>query len=389
MKLLSSELFRAHDNGRPVVNGFVTYISSEEPVIMLRTGFQDYSDAYDDFSDSISYDNGRTWSDPVPRLKGHEVSGGKVRYSEPSALFDRDRGKLLVVVNRRLHPDDKLDVDAAFTLVLDTYDPALGKWSGPTSLEFDQPYGVYVSFCRPIKTSTGRLVIPAATHLTDDNGKPVHYQGCGSPAGVVLHILGDYRRDGSIEWQLSPPVKPDLEKTCRGFYEPAVEELRDGRLAMVVRGDNSMYPDRPGYKWLSLSEDVGLTWSEPAPLPCDEGDPIESASNGSGLFRSAGTGKLYWIGNLCIHGQRPRGSFPRAPLVVVEVQESPVALKRDTITVIDRRAPHEPEELQLSNFRFYEDRETGDLVVFVTRYAESGAEDWMRANYYRYRVELD
>ena len=42
----------------------------------------------------------------------------------------------------------------------------------------------------------------------------------------------------------------------------------------------------------------------------------------------------------------------------------------------------------MSNFRFYVDRQTGDLVVFVTRYAERSAKDWMIADYYRYRVEL-
>ena len=42
----------------------------------------------------------------------------------------------------------------------------------------------------------------------------------------------------------------------------------------------------------------------------------------------------------------------------------------------------------MSDFRFYQDRRTGDLVVFVTRYAERNARDWMLADYYRYRVEL-
>ncbi len=42
----------------------------------------------------------------------------------------------------------------------------------------------------------------------------------------------------------------------------------------------------------------------------------------------------------------------------------------------------------MSNFRFYQDRKNDDLVVFVTRYAERSATDWMLADYYRYRVEL-
>ena len=86
------------------------------------------------------------------------------------------------------------------------------------------------------------------------------------------------------------------------------------------------------------------------------------------------------MGNLCIHGKRPNGNYPRTPLVVAEVQEEPFAIRRDTITVIDQQAPGEPDRVQMSNFRYYQDREDGNLVVFVTRYAEVSAEDWMRAN---------
>lgn len=388
MRLRSRELFRKHDSGRPVTNGFVTYISNDDPILMLRTGYEDYSDAYDDYSDSVSFDNGRTWTVPQLRLKSCDVEGGKVRYAEPAALFDPDTERLIVITDRVLYPPDELDVDAQYSLALETYDPATGEWSGPALLEFDHPFGVAVSFCSPIKTSTGRLIFPAQSHMMGDDGKPLHYKGCWSPAGVIVHVLGDYRNDGSIGWKLSSPVVPNLENTSRGFYEPAIAELCDGRLAMILRGDNSMFPERPGYKWLSFSEDNGETWSAPVPLPCDEGDPFESSSTGSALFRSIKTGKLYWIGNLCIHGRRPNGNYPRTPLVIAEVQEVPFALRRGTITVIDQRAAHEPEEVQMSNFRFYQDRENGDLVVFLTRYAEVSARDWKRADYYRYRVEI-
>jgi hypothetical protein len=43
----------------------------------------------------------------------------------------------------------------------------------------------------------------------------------------------------------------------------------------------------------------------------------------------------------------------------------------------------------MSNFRFYQDRETGDLVLFYTRYSERSTKDWMDADYYRLRVRLD
>ena len=44
--------------------------------------------------------------------------------------------------------------------------------------------------------------------------------------------------------------------------------------------------------------------------------------------------------------------------------------------------------MQLSNFRYYQDRETGEVVIFLSRYGEQSAKQWMLADYYRYRVAL-
>jgi hypothetical protein len=40
------------------------------------------------------------------------------------------------------------------------------------------------------------------------------------------------------------------------------------------------------------------------------------------------------------------------------------------------------------NFRFYQDRETGDVVIFLSRYGEHSAERWKDADYYRFSVEM-
>ena len=213
--------------------------------------------------------------------------------------------------------------------------------------------------------------------------------GCWAPVDEALQIIGDRRPDGTFSWRLGQPIRIAPETSSRGLDENAVAELRDGRLAAVCRGDNSMFPDKPGYKWLSFSADRGNTWSAPVPFPCTEGPPIESGANGSAIFRSFKDGRLYWIGNLCVRGRRPKGNFPRTPLVVARVSEAPFGIVRDSIAVVDEQGPGEPDNVQMSNFRFYQDRETGELVLFYTRYSERSAKDWMDADYYRLRVRLD
>ena len=389
MQLLSKQVFVPCRDGRPVFPGFVTYVSATESVLLHRYGWVDASDTYDDFGDSYSRDNGLSWSEPVPRLRSHAVPEGRVRYAENAAFFDADTGKLLTFCSRGLYPGDHIDVDRRFEVVWDVCDPATDQWRGEEVLPFDLPGGLAISFCFPIKIKSGKLLVPAMTTPLDEAGKPIHYKGCWAPLHAPLTLIGQYQADGELSWEMGEAVHTDPEKSSRGFSENTLAELADGRLVMVMRGDNSAYPERPGYKWHSFSADEGRTWSDPEPLPFTGGEPIESGSNGSALLRSIRTGKLYWIGNLALDGDRADGNWPRSPIVIAEVQEEPFAVRRETITAIDRRAAEEPEQTQMSNFRFYQDRETGDVVVFLSRYGEKDRENWRLADYYRYRVGVD
>ncbi len=306
---------------------------------------------------------------------------------EPAAFFDAETNRLLVFSDLTLYPNDALDVDAVYQVVLDEYDAAAGVWRPQMPLDLSPGRSIAVSFSFPTKTSRGRILVPAMRQRLGEDGRPIHYPGCWAPVDEALTIIGEPIA-GDYHWRLGQPVSLSPDISSRGLNENTLAELRDGRIVMVCRGDNSMFPDRPGYKWVCFSEDDGDTWSQPTPLSCDDGSLIESGASGSALFRSIRTGRLYWLGNLCIDGRRPRGNWPRTPLVIAEIQETPFALKRNTICVIDQQAPGEPDAVQHSNFRFFQDRENGDLVLCLTRYAERSAEQWMLADYYRYRVAL-
>ena len=156
----------------------------------------------------------------------------------------------------------------------------------------------------------------------------------------------------------------------------------------MCRGSNAVWPERPGYKWLTFTEDGAETWSDPTPLLYDDGRPVPSSATGCALPRSSVTGKLYWIGNIASDAEKVEGNWPRSPLVIAEVREEPLAIRTDTITVIDERGPGDSPKTQISNFRFYQDRENGNIVLFAARYGERSAENWKDADYYRYVVEV-
>src|SRR5690606_38019204 len=118
------------------------------------------------------------------------------------------------------------------------------------------------------------------------------------------------------------------------------------------------------------------------PLTYDDGGLVQSSATGSALFHSIKDGLLYWIGNLCEEGQRAQGNWPRSPLYMARVCQEPYSLVRESITPIATHAPEEGEFVQHSNFKFYQDRETGEVVVYLTRFGERGNEgtQWLDAD---------
>src|SRR5205823_5667854 len=106
------------------------------PVLVHCHGWQQYSDGYDEYSVSISTDNGKTWSPEEIRWKSVKVPEGRLRFAEPAAFFDSDTEKLIVLTDRAHYPDDKLNTDAEYTLVLDIYDPKNRAWAKRTKISF-------------------------------------------------------------------------------------------------------------------------------------------------------------------------------------------------------------------------------------------------------------
>jgi len=400
MKLLSKKLLFPHQPGRAPICGFITYISATEPALLRRYGWEVGDDIHDDFVDSVSLDNGQNWSEPQVSLRSTKVDGGYTIYVENAAIFLPQRNLLLIFTDQKFEPSlDHAHSEHSGKVHITAREPFSDKPAEIVVSDYGLPQGVYVSFCHPLHDSRGRVLVPVQWQRVDTDGtmQAAGYAARPDLPDVMMDVwdvgilIGEFDADGKLSWRLGSPVPCAFEKSSRGMCEGTVAELPSGRLAMVLRGSNAGRPDQPGYKWLSFSEDGGENWSEAEPLPCDDGSLIQSSATGSLLLRSTRSVKLYWIGNLCLKGERVDNNWPRTTLVIAEVQEEPFALKRSTITVIGEQAPHEDEFVQMSNFKAYQDRESGNVMIYLTRYGERGSENlkWMEADHYEYRVEID
>ena len=404
MKTLTKTVVTPHGPNRAAIINFVSYIHPTNPVLMRRIGWEIADDLHDDHTDTISQDNAKTWGTPRPVLKRRPVEGGFLFTQEGGAVYIPQRDLLVTITYESVQKslDGFLDTSPS-KLRITAAAPADINNAPAFVSDFGVKHGLHVSFLHPKIDSAGRILAPVYYNkLEADPNGPLHKLGIpfreatpDQPADFQLTslLIGTFDAAGKLTWRMTQPVPCADNKSARGLCEGTVAELSDGSLAMVMRGSNHLWPDRPGCKWLSISRDKGESWSEAQPLGCDDGSLIESSATGSCLFRSSKTGGLYWIGNLCLT-ERPSGwgsNYPRTPFVIARVNENPVALVRNSITIIDKQQPGEHPLVQMSNFRMYEDRVTGDAVIYLTRYAERGHDhgEWLKADQYEYRVAID
>ena len=258
-------------------------------------------------------------------------------------------------------------------------------WGNSWFLRSNQMYGGYMAAV----TREGAVVYPASSEM--------EYVGPDGERETVTGVrcfIGKWDAAGkTYRWEVSAPVAVSHRVSGRGLLEPAVVELTDGRLLMDMRGSTDLAPgcawkgkvECAGRRWVSLSSDGGRTWSAVTDLRYDNGEQFYSPGTLARFHRHSRNGKLYWVGNIA--SELPAGNGPRYPLQIAEVDESIPAIRKDTVTVIDDRRPTDTPNLQLSNFSIVENCATGQLEMFLTRYAES-SEHWLHANAYKYTLTL-
>jgi len=400
------------------------YIGEGLKIREVRTNVA-VSDWSDTHRERFSYDNGRTWSqwqvifDKAPEQNGFIQSGGPTQDGtgplDPTSgmLFKRvfqrilkgdDPGAAIASAwsdNRRftdhgfyqLSADNGETWDEGHLLKYEDgpdFDP--DDWGNPEYFRTNEMYigGVCIH-------SSGNVVfaatIPVPYQDEEDEKVPVQFpnnyrEGCVAGAMCFVGRWNSEKKD--YDWKSSNKIFLPRKVSTRGLVEIDISELKDGRLLLIMRGSNVLMDTAgvPGRKWISISNDGGMTWSEITDLRYNTGEQFYSPATFAKTLRSKATGKLYCFLN--ISKDNPVGNGPRYPLQVVEIDEENVSLIKETVTIIDERNPKlDSANLQLSNFGLREDRETNNVELILMRIGEHGGGDriW-DADTYRYIIKF-
>lgn len=366
------------------------YVRASGTDLLSVNTFIRRSDTVEDEILRYSSDNGRTWSSPTCRTIHRQTPQGVWRRCGKVGYIDPMSGRYLSVWNEGTLPNDdpleglkqwrlfySVSEDGARSEVAsgqiihegaeyNADHPLPGMWVGRNSVMLgDYP-------CTPMTLGDGTILVPCQITPLGPDGN-YYNPGGGYTYHYAAVLIGRWREDKRIAWTLSASAEGDPAKSTRGMIEPTLAQLDDGRILMIMRGSNDNKGVMQGYRWASWSQDCGRTWSVPVPWTYSDGGNFFSPSSCSQLILHS-SGRLFWAGN--ITPENPRANSPRYPFVLGEVDRKTGLLIKDTVAIVDDRQPDDGPHLTLSNFYIREDRETGDLILHMTRLFAHQQEPW-------------
>ncbi len=195
---------------------------------------------------AVSDDQGKTWSPPIKILDNPNQLDG-----DPSILWTGER--VFVYSTSVALPRTVIDLSRTFMV-----SSADGKaWTAPVEIKLPFRYSVGKRHMG-IRLVDGTFAMPISWDLWAERGRPAKTEGEMNLASGVLKST-----DG-VEWRefgylhiTDPKVTPF---STGGVCEPALVELRNGELYMLLRtGTNFLYESR--------SLDNGITWTAPRRSP--------------------------------------------------------------------------------------------------------------------------
>ncbi len=372
----------------------VRYIATDRPVLMESVAYGGQREYYfraRDICDSgyrpaepvirRSEDNGRTWK-TVETWVQYKPLGGQRRLQKNPPMFHlhpRTSSLLRLYFSNEdiegiLPWDPASPTGKTGRLYTEISTDGGATWSAPRQLvikgaEFDEihwgpeiRYGRnfgYPESVEPLYLDDRRFLLPFAGDIPEGENGPMNSKSAC--------LIGTWRDDGWADWEMSAYATVPKPYSVQGGCEPGIALLRGGTLLMTMRvlvHQETAPPGISGSRYFVISRDLGKTWSAPEPLRFDDGQILNTPACMGQLYRSGKNGRLYLIDNIL---DRPVfGHDPRYPLRIVEVDEATFRLKRQTLTTIETRDEQQGRTIRFSNWARYEDRETKNLILFIT-----------------------
>lgn len=362
------------------------------------------ADFFNNAFERESFDNGKTWGEWKNVYKDDfaTVPGGEwMQYKVPQRTYDPIAHRQVSLRLERLFINNHKEaedvfwegvpghmIDHSFIDVRDEngnmlYNEMLKYEDGPDKGGLDNADFITknLSYAQGVITlaSNGDLLFPLGISMDkgcEMLGLDVNeiFPSCPKFAAAEMVVRGHWNPDTQrYTFTYSKPIVISDLDSARGLIEPAVKELSNGRIIVIMRGSNGDYEPwhtriekgTPGVKWISWSDDGGKTFTDARPWHFDNGMFIYSSSSISYLFNSLRNGKCYWVGNITDPTMNWE-NFPRWPLYIAEVNERGF-LKHDTLTMIDTKQPNESVQLQLSNFFMLHDRINLNTELYLTK----------------------
>ncbi|HPJ21082.1 MAG TPA: sialidase family protein [Clostridia bacterium] len=403
MKLIEKNIFARQPDANTGVLAMAAYCSNDGRLMRYCT-YTGSSDAFKDSTIAFSDDGGRSFhGERMDRTRWKIEKGMMTRYFKLTAL-DKRTDRFYMFYNQGLLPSDRpedglqnwqmyycMSENNGDTITFEEPVVMKGDYSIDHPIE-----GVYIGKnnfmvgdwpCEPILTDDGRILMAVQCTMFDENGH-IFNPGGGYTYQYSVLLHGRFLDDGHIEWfDISNRVEGNPATSTRGAIEPAVTDMPDGRILMVMRGSNGGTKDPecriPGYRWYSVSNDGGFTFSKPVPWEYEDGVRFHSPSSCSKLLKHS-NGKYYWIGNIC--EENSRANMPRNPLCICEIDTESLLLKKETKYDFIIREDHQYEDVTFSNFYAVEDKDTGDILVYCTALWQDRTNIYKNGDSYRYRL---
>lgn len=210
----------------------------------------------------------------------------------------------------------------------------------------------------------------------------------------VVCARGHRNEDRSgFDWEFGDFIEVPPGKSSIGCCEPSITVLESGALFVTMRCQG--IEDRGVYSmpYTAVSEDGGMSWTQPEPLVYNDGSNVSTPASCTAFYDSSVTGKTYWIANILdgpVYGQ-----IPRYPLQIAEFDTRNACIVMDSVRLIQDRPDDAHENVRYTNFGWYEDRRTGQLIITLPeQYRRMGWDDMEKpedfaADCIKYTVDMD